>query len=250
MIGLLGAMDEEVVRLREAMEAPERVALGGREYFRGRLFGRDCVLTSSRMGKVAAASTATTLLQRFGAGLVVFTGVAGGAAPEARAGDVVIADELVQHDMDARPIFPRRFEIPLLGIVRFPARADLRAKALRAAEEFLAEDLEREVRPATLRRLGVVRPKALHGLVASGDRFVADPEVLAGIARDLPDLLCVEMEGAAVAQVCHEHGVPWVVARFLSDRADRSAAEDFLKFLPELAGGYARGFVRRLFPLL
>jgi adenosylhomocysteine nucleosidase len=248
-IGILGAMPEEVALLRADLSGASEARLGGRRYLRGRLYGADAVLTFSRMGKVASAATAATLIARFRADLVVFTGVAGAASRSLRIGDVVVADRLVQHDLDARPLYPR-FEAPLLGVSRFPAAARLRALARRAAAEFLARDLREQVPPATLRAFHIRRPRAVTGLIASGDQFIAGPGRLRAIARSLPGLQCVEMEGAAVAQVCHEHRVPCAVIRTISDRADHSAAIDFSRFVASVASPYSRGILRRLLPRL
>ena len=243
-IGILGAIQEEVGQLVPELGQPASQSIGGRTYYSGSLAGHDIVLAWSRMGKVAAASTATTLLDHFGVDRVIFTGVAGAAAPALNVGDVVIATALVQHDLDARPLFAR-FEVPLLGISRFRLEAALTGAMVKAAEEFVREDLPSALDAATRSAFGLQAPNVATGLIASGDQFVADPTVLAALRRALPELLCVEMEGAAVAQVCHEHAVPLLVVRVISDRADHSAPVDFTRFISSAARHYSRGILRR-----
>lgn len=243
-IGVLGAMDEEVRRLREAI-APTRVETsGGRDYLFGSIGGREVVLAFSRWGKVAAASTATTMIERFGVERILFTGVAGAVDPALGIGDVVVARSLVHHDLDARP-FLRRFEVPLLDIVEIPVDERLALAAADAAAEVLDADLDALVPPEDRRRFWMERPTVRRGLVASGDRFIADAGEVRRLRTDLPGLLAVEMEGAAVAQVCHEHGVRCAVLRTISDRADHSAPVDFRAFVADVASRFSERLVRR-----
>lgn len=227
-IGIMGAMLEEVRGLLDEM-GPEReiTEAGGRTYHRGQLFGREVVVAFSRWGKVAAATTATHLIVSHGVEEIVFTGVAGAADPSLRVGDVVVASSLVQHDMDARPLYPRH-EIPLLGLAAFPSDPARVEKALGAARGFL------EGR------------NAIAGAIASGDRFFASRADLEELLARLPDVACVEMEGAAVAQVCHEYGVPLTVIRTISDAADEEAPMDFTRFVEEVASKTAHGVLKRL----
>jgi adenosylhomocysteine nucleosidase len=231
-IGLVGAMPEEVDGIRAALEITASEDIAGRTYTLGRWHGVEIVLVFSRWGKVAAASTATTLLQHFHVDAILFIGVAGAAHPDLRLGDVVIATDLVQHDMDASalPMF-QRFEIPLLGRARFPSPPDWIARALTAIPTDLAADLAADTRA----EFGLDQPRVVTGLIASGDRFVSDPRFIAELRAALPDLQCVEMEGAAVAQVCHEHDRPLLVVRIISDLADHSASVDFPKFVTKVA---------------
>ena len=246
-IGLMGAIEEEVALVRAELESSTVHQLGGRRYHQGRLHGCDVVLVFSRMGKVAAAATAATLIDRYGVQAVIFSGVAGSASADLNIGDIVVGRELVQHDLDARPLFPR-FEVPLLGVSRFRPPASWLRAAVRAAREFAREDLVASIGPAAATAFGIRRPVAREGLIASGDRFIDDRAELGAIRRTLPGLLCVEMEGAAVAQVCHEHRVPCVVIRAISDRADHAAPVDYPRFIREVASHYSRGILRRLLP--
>ncbi len=210
MIGILGAMEEEIGLFRDRIDGAEHHTIGPRRFVTGTLAGRSVVAAISGFGKVAAASTVTSMIDRFEPTAVVFTGVAGGVGPTVRRGDVVVADELVQHDFDASPIFPR-FVVPELGVDRIACDPVLVEAAIVAAE----------TGGHTVHR----------GLVASGDRFIDDPAEVEQLRLDLPGLLAVEMEGAAVAQVCAHGGVPFVVVRAISDTADDGAADDFTEFV-------------------
>lgn len=240
-IGVMGAMREEVAGLIEAMDPDRRIfERGGRTYHCGRLFGREAVVVFSRWGKVAAATTATQLLATFGVEEIVFTGVAGGADPRMRVGDVVIAASCSQHDMDASPLFPRH-EIPLLGRAIFEADPARVRRAAEAARRFLARP------PQGAASFGIAAPQVHVGHVSSGDRFVADRAEVEAIRSRLPGTLCVEMEGAAVAQVCHEHGIPFTLIRTISDGADEAAPADFGRFVQEVASRWSLGILRELF---
>jgi adenosylhomocysteine nucleosidase len=231
-IAILAAMPEEIAGLQSELVVDGAATLraepgrASRELLAGTLWDVPVVLAWTQWGKVAAAITATHVLAAYSPSAVIFTGVAGGLVPQVAIGDVVVADSLVQHDVDASPIFPRH-EIPLLGRSSFTSDEGLRTE-LAAAAAF-----------------GIHRPQVHQGQIASGDQFISDRSVAADLTRRLPAALCVEMEGAAVAHVCHEHEVPCGVLRIVSDRADADAGIDFPAFLAQVASGYTRGIMRR-----
>jgi adenosylhomocysteine nucleosidase len=246
-LGILAAIHDEVDGLIATLNANSGAAvrtIGMRDYHAGELFGQRCVLVLARMGKVAAAATTVTLIREFGVDEIVFTGLAGGVDPATQVGDVVIGERTLQHDLDARPFFARH-EVPLLDRAEFPADPSLTAALREAAEAFLRHDLARAVPPAVLARFGVTTPALHAGLIASGDQFIGAPDAVAALRARLPGLLAVEMEGAAVAQVCHEYGVRHAVMRTVSDRADDAAHVDFASFLAEVASHYSSGILRR-----
>ncbi len=226
-LAIVAAMREELAAVLALMPAETRSTVAGREFFRGRLHGQEVVLVLSRIGKVAAAATAVTLIERFDASAIVFTGVAGGLGPGVQVGDVVVADAFLQHDLDASPLFPRH-EVPLYGKSRFATDAALTARLAVAA--------------------GAALPQArLHrGLIVSGDRFVATTAEARALQAELPDALAVEMEGAAIAQVCHDYGLPYAAVRTISDRADDAAHGDFLRFVQEVASRHSAAIVAHL----
>jgi adenosylhomocysteine nucleosidase len=165
----------------------------------------------------------------------VFTGVAGGVGDGVQVGDVVVGSGYLQHDMDASPLFPR-YEVPLTGQSVFAADEVLLASLVKAATHSLQ----------TVRH-GSRAPVVHQGLIASGDRFVNSADEVRGIVQGMliqgyaP--LAVEMEGAAVAQVCADYGIPFVAVRTISDRADDTAHVDFPLFVREVASVYARAIV-------
>lgn len=239
-LAILSALPQEQHGLIELLQQPSRVDHAGREFWLGELHGRLVVLALSKIGKVAAATTATALIERFGVSSIVFTGVAGGLGDEVRVGDVVVATQFVQHDMDASPLFPR-YEVPLYGQSVFESDAALTAQLATAVEAMLADT-----------RADLVYPGAsLHqGLMASGDRFVSGAGESANLRRSLADaghaVLAVEMEGAAVAQVCQDYRIPFASVRTISDRADDTAHMDFPTFIDKVASHYARTIVEHL----
>ena len=206
------------------MPDENRQVAAGRDFWVGHLHGEPVVAVLSRIGKVAAATTATVLLERFGVSRIVFTGVAGGLAPGVEVGDIVVADSFLQHDLDASPIFPK-YQVPLYGLDRF------------AADPHLSDQLA----TAAQRALPGVR---LHrGLVVSGDRFVSTTAESRALQDALPQALAVEMEGAAIAQVCHDYRVPFAAVRTVSDRADDEAHVDFTRFIQQVASRYCAAIV-------
>lgn len=244
-IGILAAMPQEIEHVVRDVRADQMFESGMRTYHRGQLHGRDCVVTLSRVGKVAAATTAMHLILELGVSEIIFTGVAGALSPELNVGDVVVASELIQHDLDARPLFPR-FEAPLLGVSRFGIASGRVARADQAARRYLSDDLTVSILESDRDRFNLLAPRVWTGLIASGDQFITSHEARDAIRDALPDALCVEMEGAAVAQVCFEHDTPLTVIRTISDAADDAAPVDFSAFIERVASEYSRGIVRRL----
>ena len=251
-LGIVSAMQEELSAVLEQVQA-RPIDYAGRTFWQGHWGGVPVVAVLSRIGKVAAATTVTTLLHRFDVNQVVMTGVAGGLADSVCVGDAVVADAFVQHDLDASPLFPR-YEVPLYGVSQFGVDAHLSGLLLQAAHEALFRADWRvalsELTEDTAARDGV-RPARVHrGLVASGDRFVSSADESQRLRRELPDALAVEMEGAAMAQVCHDHGVPFAGVRLISDRADDTAHVDFLRFIRDVAApasaAVMQGLVQRL----
>ena len=221
----------------ELLQNAQKTTHAGRDFWQGELHGRRVVLALSRIGKVAAATTATALIERFGAGCMVFTGVAGGLAPGVNVGDVVVGREFMQHDLDVSPLY-KRFEVPLYGTTCF------------VSDPVLTEQLLQAVRSALAQRefAGLFPAAAVHaGMVASGDRFVSGASESSALRAALQsgdhDALAVEMECAAVAQVCFDYRVPFAAVRTISDRADDTAHVDFQRFIEQVASKYALAIV-------
>ena len=245
---ILSALKEEQQGLLELLQNPQRVTRAGRHFWRGHLHGQPVVLALSRVGKVAAATTATALIEYFDAGQIVFTGVAGGIGAGVNVGDVVIASSFVQHDLDASPLFPR-YQVPLYGRSEFNCDPKLNAIISVALESISTWS------NSVFSSHSSVQPvKFHHGLIVSGDRFVCSAAETSGLLNALNEAgfqpLAVEMEGAAVAQVCFDYGVPFAAVRVISDRADDTAHVDFQTFVTEVASRYSvaiiDGFMRGL----
>ena len=238
-LAILSALADEQRGLIEQLHQPQRTVHAGRTFWQGQLHGQAVVLALSNIGKVAAATTATALIERFHVQRVVFTGVAGGIGAGVQVGDMVVADQLVQHDLDVSPLFPR-FEVPSYGQSCFTTDADLTQQLLRACRAAMIL----QPQPGTVH----------YGLLASGDQFVSCAQKAHILRRDLATAghhaLAVEMEGAAVAQVCHDYGVPFAAVRTISDRADASAHADFSVFARDVASRYTCAIVQELLKLL
>lgn len=243
-LALVIAMHEELAAVLARMPDEQKTTVAGREFWVGHWHGHDVVAVLSRIGKVAAATTATTLIERFGVTRLVFTGVAGGLAPHVQVGDVVVARDFIQHDMDASPLFPRH-QVPLTGMTRFPADGAL-SDALAAAAPLALQDMRASLPQADWLNLDLAKAKVHQGLIASGDRFVSQTSESQALQRDLPEALAVEMECAAMAQVCHDYGVPLAAVRTISDRADDAAHVDFPKFIQTIASRYSVAVLDRL----
>jgi adenosylhomocysteine nucleosidase len=226
-VAVVSAMREELRELLADLAGARCERVAGRDFHFGSIDGRPVVLVLSGIGKVAAAATTALLLDRFEIDALLFTGVAGGLARGVAVGDVVLARELLQHDLDASPIFPR-YEVPLTGRSRFTADA--------ALTQALAQ--------------GCMDVTVHEGLIVSGDRFVSTTRESAALQAALPDALAVEMEGAAVAQVCADFDRPFAVMRIVSDRADDHAHVDFGRFVEDVAAQLTHRVVRRALAVL
>lgn len=242
VIAILSALPEEQGALAAALLDHRTRHYAGRTFHTGTLHGRRVVLALSGIGKVAAATTATLLIAHFEVQRIVFTGVAGGLGEGVQVGDAVVATTTLQHDMDASPIFPR-WELPGQGRTLLPCDPALSTLLFEAACAGVASA-----------GADLYSHAAVHqGLIVSGDRFVSTAEECTRLRGSLlaggHDALAVEMEGAAVAQVCHDHGVACAIVRTISDRADDSAHVDFSRFLREVASGYSQRIISTLMRL-
>lgn len=265
-LGVVGALEAEISGVVASLPpSPRESTLAGRVFRDGLIGATPVVAVAARIGKAAAAMTTAALILRHEVTHVLVVGVAGAATPRVNRGDVVIARRLVQHDMDAAPLFPA-LEVPLTGRAAFDADAAMSDRLMAAAQSYIAEQLDRDFPEEMRSRFGLGegpaalpsgarRPRAIRADVMTGDRFIADHGELDDIATLTTqraeavgvelDLAAVEMESAAIAQVCHEHGVPFAVLRIISDSADDDAAQDFSAFLREIAGTYSAGIVKR-----
>lgn len=214
-VAIIGAMDEEVAILREKISNRQETTVAGSVFYTGTLNGYDVILLKSGIGKVNAAISTTILLQQFKPDYVINTGSAGGHLATLNVGDIVISSEVRHHDVDVTIFNYEYGQVPGLPAA-FKADENLIALAEKSAE-------------------GNTNVQVVTGLIATGDSFMNDPERVAFVSEKFGDLYAVEMEAAAVAQVCHQFGVPFVVIRALSDIAGKESNVSFEQFLQTAA---------------
>lgn len=247
-IGILGAMAQEIDEVKALLTNKTVVKIANREFVVGKINGIACVVAFSKWGKVAATITATLLIQEFGVTDLFFIGTAGALADGLKVGDIVISKRFVQHDLDARPIISR-FELPLLNRVYVDSNPELTELAGKAVSSLLEKGVEHMVGEEAVKDFNLA-PTLYFGDIASGDQFINSNEKRQEILGLLPDVLCVEMEGAAVAQVCLEFGTPFTVIRTISDTANHNARVDFGKFIVEVANAYSRAIIAEIMRLM
>ncbi len=241
-IGIICAMQEEIELLSQDIQTENSVTIAGRTFLEGRLYGKPVVLVRSRIGKVAAASTATTLIDRFHPDCVIFCGTAGGIGKGLHTGDIVVADRLIQHDVDTGT--GNGFKIPQLNMDYFPTDPALSERLISAVKQYIQNGFTHDIPAQYLEEFGISAPKAVVGTIASGDQFICSKEKNQWLAEQIENLQCVEMEGAAVSQVCYEFGVPHAVIRVISDGADDASSVNFDSFIEHAACHFTRGGIK------
>lgn len=243
----MGAMPEEIDSITPLLSEKRVLSLGMRTYSIGKIDGIRTVVVFSRWGKVAAASTVSTLILEFKVTELIFTGVAGAIDARLRIGDIVLGQRLVQHDMDARPIMPQ-FEIPLLGVTFFECPVHPLNTAANAISYLLEnEHLHAAIDADDLNKFEIKTPRLFIGDIASGDQFFSDSKDKDELLAKLPSVLCVEMEGAAVAQVCYEYDIPFTIIRTISDTADEQSPVDFPSFIKKISSKYSSEVIKNIY---
>lgn len=211
MLGIIGAMDEEVLEIKNALTDVSVETVTGMDFYRGKVNGKEVVVVRSGIGKVNAAVCSQILVDRFGVEAIVNTGIAGSLRAEINIGDIVLSTDSVQHDMDATGFGYPAGQIPRMDAFAFPADE----KLLNLAKECCAR-----VNPDI---------QAFTGRVVSGDQFISDKEKKQWLTETF-DGSCTEMEGAAIAQVCYLNHIGCLIIRAISDKADDSANMDYQEF--------------------
>lgn len=212
MIGIIGAMHEEIVELKALMENIEEINLASFVYYKGKLSGKNIVLVECGIGKVNSSVCTTLLLQEFNVEKLIFTGVAGGIGDDINVGDIVISTDLVQHDVDVSAFGLNLGVIPRMKNSFFLADESLRTIAKKSALKVFSAEKVRE------------------GRILSGDQFINGIDKINWLKETFGGEAC-EMEGASVAHVCELFGVPFVVIRAISDKANSEAKVDFAEFV-------------------
>ncbi|MEQ9890669.1 5'-methylthioadenosine/S-adenosylhomocysteine nucleosidase [Pectobacterium aroidearum] len=209
-VGIIGAMEQEVTLLRDRIENRQTFQRAGCEIYTGQINGIDVALLKSGIGKVSAALGTTLLLEHSKPDAVINTGSAGGLAPTLNVGDIVVSDEVRYHDADVTA-----FGYEPGQMAGCPAAFAADEKLIALAQEAIAD----------------LQLNAVRGLVVSGDAFINGAEPLARIRTTFPKAIAVEMEATAIAHVCHQFAVPFVVVRAISDVADKESHLSFDEFL-------------------
>lgn len=211
MIGIIGAMDQEVSQIVEAMTNAETKEIAGMKFNSGKFCGKDVIVVKSGIGKVNAAMCAQILATNFNVNTLINTGIAGSLKAEINIGDIVLSTDALQHDVDATNFGYELGMIPGMKNSIFEASKDLIEKAETACKKENPE-------------LGVFK-----GRVVSGDQFVSDKDTKKKIVNNFQGY-CTEMEGAAIAQVAFLNNIPFLIIRAISDKADDSASMDYDTF--------------------
>ncbi len=211
MLGIIGAMDEEVNRLKANMENVQVKKKASMEFYLGTIRGKEVVVVRSGIGKVNAGICTQILADDYQVDGIINTGIAGSLRADINIGDIVISTDAVQHDMDAVAFGYPKGQIPRMEVLAFQSDARLAELAESSCHKALPE-------------LGVFR-----GRVASGDEFVAKQERKDAIVEEF-QAYCCEMEGAAIAQAAYLNQIPFVIIRAISDKADDSAHMDYPAF--------------------
>lgn len=215
-IGIIGAMDEEIIYIKEKMDIITAKNVIGLDFFVGRMFGKNVVIVRSGIGKVNAAICTQVLIDHFAVDYVVNVGVAGAVYKKLNIGDIVISSDAVQHDIDTTVFGDAIGVIPRMSESYFKADEELIKIARKAGSELSSN-------------AGI-----FVGRIASGDQFISNVEEKARI-WDTVGGYCAEMEGAAIAHTCYLNKIPFVVIRSISDNADNKATISYEQFVPVAA---------------
>ncbi len=211
MLGIIGAMDEEVIKLKEVMEDVEICSKASMDFYKGKMCGKDVVVVRSGIGKVNAGICTQILVDVYGVDAVINTGIAGSLNAAIDIGDVVLSTDTLQHDMDATGFGYEPGVIPRMETSVFQADENLRNLAKAACQK---------VNPDI---------KVFEGRVVSGDQFISDKAKKQYIEENFKGF-CTEMEGAAIAQAAYLNNIPFLIIRAISDKADDSATVDYPTF--------------------
>jgi adenosylhomocysteine nucleosidase len=230
VIGIIGAMDEEVLALKEKMTLTEVRSIASLEFFVGTLNNASVVVVHGGIGKVNAALCTQILIDCFHIDAVINTGVAGALSNDLEIGDVIISSDTIQHDVDATGFGYELGEVPRMGMKEFRADEHLISIAQHATD----------VLPS--------KTNVFTERIVSGDQFVADSERKAYIKENFGGF-CTEMEGAAIGQVCTVNKIPFVIIRSVSDKADDSAEMNFAEFT-QLAANHSCKILMKMLEIL
>lgn len=211
MLGIIGAMDEEVAKVKEQMQDVNVMTRASMDFYEGVINGHPVVVVRSGIGKVNAAMCAQILADQYHVDAIINTGIAGSLNASIDIGDIVLSTDTLEHDMDAVAFGYPVGQIPRMDTLSFKADAKLRLAAKKACEK---------VNPDV---------KVFEGRVVSGDQFISDKNKKQWLVDNFAGY-CTEMEGAAIAHAAYLNKIPFLVIRAISDKADDSASVDYPTF--------------------
>ncbi len=211
MLGIIGAMDEEVAKIKEQMDNVKVMSKAAMDFYEGTLNGKEVVVVRSGIGKVNAAMCTQILVDTYEVEAVINTGIAGSLNAQIDIGDIVLSTDTLEHDMDAVAFGYPVGQIPRMDTLSFEADEKLRALAKKVCGEVVPE------------------VSVFEGRVVSGDQFVSDKGKKDWLVENF-DGYCTEMEGAAIAHAAYLNGIPFLIIRAISDKADDSASMDYPTF--------------------
>ena len=211
MIGIIGAMEEEVAILKDKLTDMNEISVAHVKFYRGKLNSKEVVLTQSGIGKVNAAISTTLLIEKFNPKLIINTGSAGALDESLSVGDMLISNDVVYHDVDATAFGYKLGQIPQMPL-EFKSDQEL----LKSVETVINKNYNAKI-----------------GQIVSGDSFIGSVDQRLTIKRQFPEAMAVEMEATAIAQTCHQFHVPFIVTRAVSDLANGKADISFEEFLGE-----------------
>lgn len=213
-IGIIAAMDEEIEFILQHLIKQKRETIAECLFINGQLHSREVILLKSGIGKVNAAMATTILHERYKPDVIINTGSAGGYSSNLNVGDIVISNEVVHHDVDATGFGYTYGQVPKMP------------------ETFVASKSLIEKTSTVIRQMGIQYDI---GMIATGDSFMDDSKRVSFVRKQFPNVIAVEMEAAAIAQVCYQYGTPFVIIRALSDIAGKEATVSFDSFLKQAA---------------
>lgn len=211
MLGIIGAMDEEVAKIKGQMQNVKVMSKAAMDFYEGTLNGKDVVVVRSGIGKVNAAMCTQILADTYQVEAVINTGIAGSLNAQIDIGDIVLSTDTLEHDMDALAFGYPLGQIPRMETLSFEADDKLRALAKKVCEEVVPE------------------VSVFEGRVVSGDQFISDKKKKDWLVENFGGY-CTEMEGAAIAHAAYLNEIPFLIIRAISDKADDSASMDYPTF--------------------
>ncbi|MCL2800405.1 MAG: 5'-methylthioadenosine/S-adenosylhomocysteine nucleosidase [Treponema sp.] len=219
MIGIIGAMEQELKLLNEKMEKPVSAKIAGFEFITGKIENTDVTLLQCGIGKVNAAVGCALLIENFKPDFVINTGSAGGINPKLKVGDAIVSTGLIYHDVDVTAFNYAPGQLP----GGLPQIFPVNEKYIKFAENAIDELKKEKILPDNFNHC--------RGIIGSGDVFMCENERIANCRRVFPDIDAVEMEGAAIAHCCHLFSIPVLVIRAISDVAGTESPVSFNDFL-------------------